>query len=218
MYYIADGYSLISHKLLIFRQCGLIDDILNKIAYIAREMCDRILDDNFVSKGFDIMDGLDKYGYKLNMCIEPMMSLSNIRIRKPVIPRFIENELSGIMDARIMCQMSSPFVWIYYLYPIKCDLPDFSGIYSIYKITKKDKNRLHFIDGEQLQIGCLKSIGMMLYSGTYTKMMNRLDSGINASDYEDGIIDVKNRILSINKEYNFGIRIIGPPQLVLLVG
>jgi hypothetical protein len=218
MYYIANGYSLISRKLLIFRQCGLIEDILNKIAYTVREMCDHILDDNFVSKGFDIIDGIDKYGYKLNVGIEPMMSLSYIRIRKPVIPRFIENELRGIIDARIMCQMSSPFVWIYYLYPIKCDLPDFSWIHSIYKITKKDKNRLYFIDGKQLEIGCSMSIGMMLYSGTYTKMMDILDSGIEASDYEDDIIDAKNRILAINKENNLGISIIGPPQLVLSVG
>jgi hypothetical protein len=180
-----------------------------------REICDHVLSDNFVSKGFDIEDGLNKYGYKLNMCIEPMLSLSNIRISKPVIPRFIENELRGIMDLR-MYQMNNPYIHIYYLYPIKCDLVD--KLYSISKITKKDKNPLYFIDGEREYITELLAIGMNLYCGQYTKLMTILDSGINASDYENDIIDVKNRILSINRENNLNIRIIGPPQLALLVG
>lgn len=215
MYYIADGYSLISHKLLIFRQCGLIEDILNKIAYVVREMCDRILGDNFISKDM-VVEGSKKYGLELSFNTSQIASLYEIRLPRPSIPTLITDELNGIIDAQFQCAHIHNYMEIYYGFPIthtlnKSEMDDLFDILDCE--TGGDDNQLFYTN----TIDYRELIGIVLDFQEYTfEQLESLFNGVKAEDYKDVIINAKIRLLGIIENHELPIEIIGLPMLILI--
>ena len=215
MYYIANGYSLISRKLLIFRQCGLIEDILNKIAYTVREICDRILDDNFVRKDIQA-EGSNKYGLELEFDTIKMNSLYEIRLTRPSMPTLIADELSGIIDARFCCSQTYDAVEVYYGFPMYWKVNEFK-IDKLYDIldceTLEDDYPLYY----KRVANYIHIIGIVIELRDYSfEGLEPLFEGIKTEDYKDLIIDAKIRLLRIIEKHNLPIKIGGLPILSLI--
>jgi hypothetical protein len=214
MYYIADGYSLISRKLLIFRQCGLIKDILNKIAYTAREICDRILNDNFVRKNITFDDDNKKYGFEIPFDTDGINSLYEIRLARPSIPTLIADELSGIIDARFYCLNTYDYAEVYYGFPVnwKASKMEVGKLYDILDCeTGADDIPLYYTSYHVHIIGCIIQFQDYSFEG-----LDSLFEGVKAEDYKDLIVDAKRRLLRIIEKYKLPIKIIGLPILSLI--
>jgi hypothetical protein len=216
MYYIADGYSLISRKLLIFRQCGLIEDINNKIAHITREICDRILEDNFVRKDIKFDGDSKKYGFELEFDTTTINSLYEIRLTRPSIPTLIADELSGIIDAHFYCENTRDTIEVYYGFSVHFMALELKRdkLYTILDYeTCGDDYPLYFttVANYVYMIGIIVEFQDYSFEG-----LDILFEGVKAEDYKDLIIDAKMRLLSIIEEHKLPIKIIGLPILSLI--